>query len=300
MGRSPKVSVGEVFFSHLEKPGKFSNIRVPEKVFVEQPLNYCWWFRNPKQPLGMYKTQENKWDIYHIKWCSISSINSMKDHFFEERIVFQSSWISGAKCEISGAKCRWNSLPSSRVFVRVHLWSLIRLKVCFRLNSLLLSILSAFPQVPNVETTRSLEKKTKQRGKFGIPKQICDLQVSKSDSCFLSCETGRFFHAVLNPSQKKTVISWVQIQADFRESVWWSTKPNSLWGNLDIKNTLDHGNPRFLHFLGLFHPYFEGLKPSFFMGTWGPRGGINRFEMLVRSLPGTLWEDSREESMNYC
>ena len=33
-----------------------------------------------------------------------------------------------------------------------------------------------------------------------------------------------------------------------------------------------HGNPRFLHFLG-YNPYFGGVKPSFFMGTWGPRVG---------------------------
>ena len=193
MGRSPKVSVGEVFFSHLEKPGKFSNIRVPEKVFVEQPLNYCWWFRNPKQLLGMYKTLENKWDIYHIKWCSISSINSMKDHFFEERIVFQSSWISGAKCEISGAKCRWNSLPSSRVFVRVHLWSLIRLKVCFRLNSLLLSILSAFPQVPNVETTRSLEKKQSKEENLGFLSKYVIFKSRKATHVFFPVKRGGFF-----------------------------------------------------------------------------------------------------------
>ena len=44
---------------------------------------YCWWFRNPKQPPGIYKTLINNGIIYHSNWCRISSIN---------RIM---SWIHG-------------------------------------------------------------------------------------------------------------------------------------------------------------------------------------------------------------
>ena len=35
----------------------------------------CWWFRNPA-PLGMYLKPSKKWNIYHLNWCRISSINS--------------------------------------------------------------------------------------------------------------------------------------------------------------------------------------------------------------------------------
>ena len=42
------------------------------------------------------------------------------------------------------------------------------------------------------------------------------------------------------------------------------------WG--DIYPLQYHGNPRFHHFKVLFHPYFEGLKPSFFHGLLGSKG----------------------------
>ena len=38
---------------------------------------YCWWFRNPKQPPGMYPKPHEYRDIYYINWCRFSSINSM-------------------------------------------------------------------------------------------------------------------------------------------------------------------------------------------------------------------------------
>ena len=35
----------------------------------KQAYSYCWWFRNPKQPPGMYKNTMNEyWDIYYINW----------------------------------------------------------------------------------------------------------------------------------------------------------------------------------------------------------------------------------------
>ena len=48
----------------------------------------CWWFRNPRQPPGMYKTLK-KWEILHVNWCRTSSINSL---FGEEKSIDCSSF----------------------------------------------------------------------------------------------------------------------------------------------------------------------------------------------------------------
>ena len=43
--------------------------------FIPRFVSYCWWFRNPKQPPGMVLKPCKWWDMIHISWCRISSIN---------------------------------------------------------------------------------------------------------------------------------------------------------------------------------------------------------------------------------
>ena len=55
-------------------------------------LMYCWWFRNPKQPPGMYKTRRKQWDKVPNNWCRISAINSIPWELMVGRWNVTSKW----------------------------------------------------------------------------------------------------------------------------------------------------------------------------------------------------------------
>ena len=58
-------------------------------IYIEILCWYCWWSRNPAPP-NMNETLYI-WVIYHIKWCRISSINSISVLAFDEFLFVAST-----------------------------------------------------------------------------------------------------------------------------------------------------------------------------------------------------------------
>ena len=52
-----------------QNKSSFSGIGV--KIIFEDSTTYCWWFRNPKQPSGMYPKPCTLWDKLPT-WCRLS------------------------------------------------------------------------------------------------------------------------------------------------------------------------------------------------------------------------------------